>query len=267
MTRISGGEPFLIEDCFCCYRDGWVIVVAYPLAPDFAIKEIQSVLEKVKKKFHPVYVSLMAPEIPQSIAASCREREIDHYYTLDIHNLTLKGGLKRTIHKAKENLHVERSRRFREEHRQLGLEFVERAKPSERVKTLLFKIPAFVDQSEGAVLLNALDKKGRLAAFYVVDLAPKDFSTYVIGCHSKKNYVSGASDLLCFEMINLSKAHKKKYIHLGFGVNQGIRQFKKKWGGRPTRRYEMCEIVVRKLSILERLRMGGIARMGTNNVP
>jgi len=266
MTSISGGEPFLIEDCFCCYRDDWVIVVAYPLTHDFIIREMESFLDKVKKRFHPVYVSLMAPEMPQSIVTSCRERENDHYYTLDIHNLTLKGSLKRTVHKAKENLHVERSRHFREEHRQVRQAFIERAKPSERVKTLLFKIPEFVDQSEDAVLFNAWDKKDHLAAFYVVDLAPKDFSTYVIGCHSKKNYVSGASDLLCFEMINLSKAHKKKYIHLGLGVNQGIQQFKKKWGGRPTRRYEMCDLVVRKPSILERLRMGGIARMGAKNV-
>jgi hypothetical protein len=208
----------------------------------------------------------MAPEIPHSIATSCRERESDHYYTLDIHNLTLKGGLKRIVQKAKENLHVEHSRRFRDEHRQLNLEFIERAKPAERVKTLLFKTPAFVDQSESALLINAWDKKGHLAAFYVLDLSPKDFSTYVIGCHSKKNHVPGASDLLCFEMINLSKVHGKKYVHLGLGVNQGIRQFKKKWGGRPTRRYEMCELVLRKPTIVERLRTGVIARMGTTNV-
>jgi len=264
MTRISGGEPFLIEDCFCCRRDDWVIVVAYPLTRDFAIKEVGDLLDKIKKRFRPVHVSLMAPEMPQDIVSSCRERENDHYYTLDIHDFTLKGRLKQTVHKAQERLHAERSRYFREEHHQLSLAFVERAQPPERVKRLLFKIPEFVGQSESAVVLNAWDEKEHLAAFYVVDLAARDFSTYVIGCHSKKNYVPGASDLLCFEMIHLSLAHGKKYIHLGLGVNQGIRQFKKKWGGRPTRRYDMCELVVRRPSLGELLRMGGISRPGAD---
>ena len=90
-----------------------------------------------------------------------------------------------------------------------------------------------------------------MAAFYVVDLAAKNFATYVIGCHSKRNYVQGASDLLFFEMINMSIESGKKYMHLGLGVNEGIRQFKEKWGGMPTRKYEMCELVVRKRSLLD----------------
>jgi hypothetical protein len=63
--------------------------------------------------------------------------------------------------------------------------------------------------------------------------------------------VEGASDVLFHEMINVSNAHGKKYIHLGFGVNKGIRQFKKKWGGRPSRKYRMCELIERTPSLLD----------------
>jgi len=172
MTRVSGGEPFLIEDYFCCRKDDWIIVVGYPLQRDFSINEFETVIDKIIKRFHPVYASLIAPELPLSLVGD-------------------------------------------------------------------------------SVVLSAWDKKDHLSAFYIVDLAAKNFSTYVIGCHSKKNYVPGASDLLFFEMINLSKEYGKDYIHLGLGVNKGIRQFKKKWGGIPTRRYEMCELVVRRPSILD----------------
>jgi hypothetical protein len=34
----------------------------------------------------------------------------------------------------------------------------------------------------------------------------------------------------------------KEYIHLGLGVNEGIRRFKKKWGGIPFLKYEFCEL-------------------------
>jgi hypothetical protein len=52
-------------------------------------------------------------------------------------------------------------------------------------------------------------------------------------------------------MIEMSKQYGKHYIHLGLGVNEGIRGFKKKWGGTPTRRYEMCELLLKKYSIFD----------------
>ena len=251
MTRVSGGEPFLVEDYFCCRKDDWIIVVGYPLQRDFSINEFETVIDKIIKRFHPVYASLIAPELPLSVVASCRERESDDYYTLDIHNTIIKSRLKRAVDKALENLTVERSTDLREAHKELGQGFIERAKPPSRIRELLFKMPQYVGHSRDSVVLNVWDKKDHLSAFYIVDLAAKNFSTYVIGCHSKKNYVPGASDLLLFEMINLSKEYGNDYIHLGLGVNKGIRQFKKKWGGIPTRRYEMCELVVRRPSILD----------------
>ncbi|MEE9609880.1 MAG: hypothetical protein V3W19_01445 [Desulfatiglandales bacterium] len=254
MTRVSDGEPFLIENYFCCRKEDWIIVVGYPLQRDFIISEFEILIDNIKKRFRPRFVSLMAPEMPPSISASCQEKENDEYYTLDIPMRTIKSGLRRAINKALENLTVERSTEMREEHKELMLEFVERAKPPPRVRELLFKMEGYVGRSKNSIVLNALDKKNNLTAFYVVDLAAKDFSAYVIGCHSKKNYVAGASDLLCHEMIKISMEYGKNYIHLGLGVNDGIRRFKKKWGGVPTRRYEMCELVTRKPSILDAVR-------------
>jgi hypothetical protein len=49
----------------------------------------------------------------------------------------------------------------------------------------------------------------------------------------------------------MSSEHGKGYIHLGLGVNSGIRRFKEKWGARPTRSYKMCELVFKKSLILE----------------
>jgi hypothetical protein len=111
-----------------------------------------------------------------------------------------------------------------------------------------------------ALVLNAWDQANKLAAFYVVDLEAKRFSNYIMGCHSKKNYVRGASDLLLFELINLSLEYDKLYLHLGLGVNDGIRRFKAKWGAMPTRRYEMGELVLKRPSILDTFRALGKSR-------
>ena len=115
-------------------------------------------------------------------------------------------------------------------------------------------MPQYVASARDAFVINAWDSKRTLAAFYVVDLTTKDFANYLIGCYSKSNYIPGASDLLLSELIKMSTEYGKDYIHLGLGVNSGIRQFKEKWGARPTIRYEMCELVQKKTMAWEVLR-------------
>jgi hypothetical protein len=254
MTRVSGGEPFLFQNYFCCRKEDWVILVGYPLESDFITENLEAVIDETKKRFRPKYLSLIAPELPPSLSASCEEKESDNYYTLHIPIGFIRSSIRRLIRKAQEKATVERSTEMGEAHRELIEEFIERANPPFRVRTLFLKMPKYVGHSEGSIVLNAWDKEKNLAAFYVVDLAAKAFSAYVIGCHSRRNYVQGASDLLCHEMIGMSVEYGKKYVHLGLGVNEGIRRFKKKWGGVPSRTYEMCELVLKRPSIIDAIR-------------
>ncbi len=41
-------------------------------------------------------------------------------------------------------------------------------------------------------------------------------------------------------MLEAARREGKGYIHLGLGVNEGIRRFKEKWGGRPALPYVMA---------------------------
>ena len=251
MTHVSGGEPFLIDDFFICRKENWVILIGYPLEDKFFIDRLEAVFSRVKKEFRPEFVSLIAPRMPPALAEICQETESDAYFTLKAQKPEIRSPLKRNLTKARRNLSVEFSSGMQDDHQELMHEFVGRTRLAERVKRLLFKMPQFVADSDMAFALNAWDKTNKLAAFYVVDLEAKRFANYVMGCHSKKNYVLGASDLLLFELINLSLEYDKSYLHLGLGVNSGIRRFKAKWGAEPTRRYEMGELVLKKPTIFE----------------
>ena len=253
MTQVSGGEPFLIQDYFCCRKKDRLIVVGYPLGKPFKTAEFEALIDRVKRDFYSEEISIIAPEIPECLMATCQERDSDFYYTLELGNIQLQSNLKRMLKKAARNLTVERADHLQEAHQELIQEFVRRVKPDRRVVKLLQKMPDYVSQTEKAVCLNAWDKKKHLGAFYIVDLAAKDFAAYVIGAYSKNHYVVGASDLLCFEMIQLSREKGKTYIHLGLGVNKGIRRFKEKWGAVPTRPYEMCALMVRKPSMFREI--------------
>ena len=250
MTLVSGGEPFLIDDHFICRKDNWIILVGYPLQDNFNSDNFEAVLSKLRKKFHPAYISLIAPKIPSSLAPDCQESESDVYFTLPTQQAVITSPVKRNLKKAGQNLRVASSSRMQDEHQALMAEFIERVQPPDRVKRLLFKMPEFVVRADKAYVLNAWDKTDKLAAFYIVDFEARQFSNYIIGCHSKANYVLGASDFLLFELLNMSLEFNKEYIHLGLAVNAGVRRFKQKWGGVPSRQYEMCELAFQKPSIL-----------------
>jgi hypothetical protein len=251
MSHVSGGEPFLIDDFFICLRGNWLILIGYPIEDNFNLKKFKAVVSKVRERFHPDFVSLVAPEMPPALTSTCQESESDAYFTLQTQKAVIRSPVKRNLKRARQNLRVESSSNMQEDHQELMKEFVERTQLSDRVKRLLYKMPEFVARADTAFVLNAWDKANKLAAFYVIDVEAKQFSNYIIGCHSKANYVLGASDLLLLELINLSLEYNKDYIHLGLGVNAGIRRFKEKWGGVPTRRYEMCELVFKKPTIFE----------------
>ena len=251
MTSLSGGEPFLVDDYFCCCKDDWVIFIGYPLQHEFDSDEFEAILEKIKKKFRAGRISVIAPELLGRLDPRCREKDRDVYYTLDTRLHALGNAVQRNLKKAGRVLTVERAVHMGDAHHELMGEFFKRVSPPLRVKALFSKMPQYVASARNAFVLNAWGAKGDLAAFYVVDLAAQDFANYIIGCYSKKNYVIGASDLLMSELIKISAAHGKGYIHLGLGVNSGIRRFKQKWGARPTLSYEMCELVFKKPLILE----------------
>jgi hypothetical protein len=241
MGLISKGEPFLIEDHLGFVKDNWLILVGYPLDGNFFQERCERILKQAVETFRPEYLWFIGPEIPASLLDSCKERETDRYYRLALEQLKLKSSLQRAADKASKELTVERAHSVSKEHEALIVELLKREKLPPRIKELYRAMPDYVAHSSSSCVLNARDKRGKLCAFFVVELAAKKFATYVLGSYSKKHYAPHASDLLFLEMIKLTREYGKNIINLGLGVNQGIRRFKEKWGGIPFLNYEFCE--------------------------
>ena len=100
MTSVSGGEPFLFQNYFCCRKEDWTILVGYPLERDFSVKDLEAIIEETKKRFRPKYLSLIAPELMPSLSALCQEKESDNYYTLGIPIGPIKSSVRRLIRTA-----------------------------------------------------------------------------------------------------------------------------------------------------------------------
>jgi len=241
MVPISKGEPFLKEEHLVFVKDNWLILVGYPLEGNFSQERCERVLKQAVETFRPEYLWFIGPDIPPSLQGSCKERQTDQYYKFDLNRTKLKPSLQRVADKASKELIVERGHSISKEHEALISELLKREKLPPRLRELYRAMPDYVAHSSTSCVLNARDKNGKLCAFFVVELGAKNFSTYVLGSHSKKHYVSHASDFLFLEMIKLTREHGKNTVNLGLGVNEGIRRFKEKWGGIPFLNYEFCE--------------------------
>jgi hypothetical protein len=241
MSLLSKGEPFLIEDHLIFAKDNWLILVGYPLDGLFSQDQCEKIIKQVLERFRPESLRFIGPEIPPFLIDSCIERQADRYYRFDIEQTRVKNSLRRVAEKASQHLKLERTHALSKAHEVLISELLKRERLRPRVKELYHAMRDYVSRSSSACVLNAWDKEGRLSAFTILELGAKNFTTYLIGTHSKKNYVPHASDLLFLEMIKLTREQRKNEINLGLGVNEGIKRFKEKWGGVPFLNYEECE--------------------------
>ena len=241
MVPVSKGEAFIVSDYLAYAKDNWLIFVGYPLTEAFSDEGCEAAVEETVRACRPEYAWFIGPRVPPALLENCAERQSDSYYRLDL-GASPPAALMRQAEKASAALRIERSRTFGKKHDALIAEFVKRVKKlPPMIRELYRAMPEYVATSDAAALLSAYDRKEKLSALFVVDLAPRRFATYVLGCYSRKRYVAHASDLLFREMIDLAKREGKEYINLGLGVNDGIRRFKEKWGGAPFLAYEFCE--------------------------
>jgi hypothetical protein len=243
MVGISRAEPFLKEDFIFFAREDWVIFIGFPLERDFQEGLFSRILTEVIRDFKPMRAWFIAPCVPKEFSHPFRSIESDRYYRLDMGTFKLPGNLAREIKKAGANLSIEKSRFFSQEHEALNREFLERQELPPRIRELYLRIPDYLAYSPTSLLISARDSRRQLTAFHVLDFAAQKFIVYVLGCFSRKHYSPHASDLLFQEMIRVAEEKGKDYIHLGLGVNDGIRRFKTKWGGIPSSPYFAGEIL------------------------
>ncbi len=256
MTLISKGEPFLVDEHLGLVKDNWMIFIGYPLGGVFDREKSERLVQQALETFKPEYLWFIGPEIPPALLGAATERQTDRYYLFDMATGRPKPSLRRLTDRTAQEVTVERGRTISREHQELIAELLEREQPAARVRELYRSLPDYLGRSPSAWTLDARDRKGRLCAFTVVDLAAAHFSAYILGAHSKNRYVPHASDLLFREMISLTREAGKESINLGLGVNEGIRRFKEKWGGIPFLPYEFCECryrTARKVSLLDAL--------------
>lgn len=250
MQAMSGGEP-LLEGGFLFFSAGdWLLAIGYPFEGQYSPEAFDQALLAAARRTGATDFWAVCPALPERLKAHRCEQ--DRYYVLPLEG-AVPVRLERLAHKAAASLTVSEGRRFTAAHRRLWAEFLGRTPLPPRVRELYARTEAVLQGVPGLslpdlTLIDAWDRDGNLAASLLLDAAPQPFTTYLLGAHSRHPYTPYATDLLFREMIRIARGQGKRFVHLGLGVNPGIRRFKTKWGGVPGPAYEMAEWQVRDRS-------------------
>jgi len=236
MSAMSGGNFFVRGDyCFLAEQD-WLMALGYPLRNAYSPEVFEAALRIALEQTGAQDCWCIAPELPPRLIP--HQVDADDFFLLPA-SAVAPVRLCRPLERARACLLVDMTTRFSPQHRRLWSEFTARTplRPNARE---LFARTEQVMGTPGLMLLNAWDEEKRLAACLLLDFAPKRFVSYLIGAHSRGHYTPYASDLLIATLLDEARKHGKDYIHLGLGVNEGIRRFKRKWGAVPALPYRMA---------------------------
>lgn len=238
MQAMSGGEPFLAGPYLFIAAEEWMLAIGYPFGCDYSAETFERALSDALRRTRARDCWAICPSLPPTL--KMHGRTSDHYYLLPL-DASVPARPKKQAARAAASLNVEEGTTFTREHRRLWAEFTGRVPLPANVREIFARTETVLQSTPGLSLLNAWDREGRLAACLLLDTAPRRFITYLIGAHSRIHYTPYATDLLFLEMIRIARQNAKEFLHLGLGVNDGIRRFKMKWGGRPSLPYEMAE--------------------------
>lgn len=239
MGAMSGGEPFLEGPYLFIAAEDWLLAVGYPLLGEAHRPEaFEESLSRALRRTRARDCWAICPALPARLKSRCCNR--DRYYILPAHT-ALPPRLDRLSDRAAAVLEVDEGPAFTAAHRQLWAEFMGRKDLPPSVRELYARTETVLEKAPGLSLLNAWDRNGNLVASLLLDSAPRRFSSYLLGAHSLSHYTPYASDLLFREMIRRADQAGKEYLHLGLGVNEGIRRFKTKWTATPGLPYEMAQ--------------------------
>ena len=241
MQAMSGGRPFMRGGYLFLHAEDWLLAVGYPIhesgpgsSPENFAHALQDALDFTQARDCWAICATLPKRLQQ------HRRSQDQYLILPA-DAAIPSHLQRLAQRAAATLRVEEESTFTAAHRRLWVEFTSRVAMPETIRELYARTESILSRCPNLSLLNAWDQNGNLAACLLLDSAPRPFLSYILGAHSRAHPTPYASDLLFLEMIRLARKRDKGYLHLGLGVNPGIRRFKEKWGATPLLAYEMAQ--------------------------
>ena len=181
-TTASGLEPFLIDGFLYFFQEGKnLIFIGYPLDRPPGSEKMEETLRGLILSRSPEQVAILAPAVPPAYGQPPGK---DHYYALNIAELKIPPKVVNMIRRASKGLKITRQRTVDAEHLGLIRNFSESHPVDPDSRTLLEKIPAYLEAARTAVVFSARTEDGSLVAFDIADFWANHYAFYMFNFRS-----------------------------------------------------------------------------------
>jgi len=234
VQAITGAEPFLDRGYLCYVRDHYGIFVGYPLAESSGLSEVVS---NFQARFKLAELVVIAEDVRCLSGIQIDYQGIDCYYVLPIPLSCIAKKNTYMVRRASRELSISDGV-YGPEHELLVKTFCEEHALSSDQRYIFSNLGAYTKASSTARLIEAR-KLNKLVAFNIIEEGSLQHLFYMFHVRDRQNMVPGSSDLLFLNMVKRAEALGKKRINLGLGMTEGVRQFKEKWGARPSLKHSI----------------------------
>ncbi len=232
VCAVSELKPRMLGSCVGYEGEGDVVLVGYPLHDP---KDTGAMAEAISRALRlpglrriTVIGSARPPQAPESAAV-----EEDWYYTLPVPAPRPGQKLRNLLRRAGRDLTIERGGSCGEDHMALVGRYLDERPLAAGTRHIYRKLPRYLAESSGSLLLSARLADGRLAAFSVGEYAGLSTAFYMFAFRDARMAPPGATDLLLCRLLDEARERGQTRMNLGLGVNEGIGFFKRKWGAVP----------------------------------
>lgn len=233
VAAVSGLESEIIGDCLLHRADGDAVLVAYPLSNPLDGNAREEAVRLACQMLGLRRISVLSPA-PLANPPQNASIETDAYWRIPIDNFRPGQKLANTLRRAGREVAVRAQSgkgAYAAEHEKLTTDFIKlkSGELAEGTKYLFGQLQAYLENVPEALLFEARDHSGALAAFAIGDFTALATAFYMFAFR-KPDAPPGAADLLIEAMLREGKKRGHEFLNLGLGINPGIRFFKQKWG-------------------------------------
>jgi len=232
VRAVSDLRPRMLGPCVGYVGEGEVVLVGYPLHDSKdtgAMAEAVSVALRLSGLRRITVIGpARPPQAPESAAV-----EEDWYYSLPVPAPPPGQKLRNLLRRAGRDLTIERGGPWGEEHMALVRRYLDERPLAAGTRHIYAKLPRYLAESSGSLLLSARLADGRLAAFSVGEYAGLRTAFYMFAFRDPQVAPPGTTDLLLSGLLDEAGERGQILMNLGLGVNEGVGFFKRKWGAVP----------------------------------
>ena len=229
---VSDLKPRMLGPCVAYEREGEVVLVGYPLHDPKDKGAMEEAVSLALRLPGLRRITIIGPARPSQAPEGATVEE-DWYYSLPVPAPSPGQKLRNLLRRAGRDLTIERGGPWREDHMALVRRYLDERPLAAGTRLIYTKLPRYLAESSGSLLLSARLADGRLAAFSVGEYAGLRTAFYMFAFREPQLAPPGATDLLLSGL--LGEAHERGHtrMNLGLGINEGIGFFKRKWGAVP----------------------------------